>query len=231
MNKPLMILLSLVLCVMSGACVTPDLYKKPVKTTFPMNKPSFDEEVSSFLITNDQQQLVIIGKEHHYIFPIYNDLRETLMWSGRSKIMASNLRFVISKDNKINGYYDLITRDGVTLTNADKTFLDEHNFYFNGIKEYVRSSQLRNGKVYSAGKFKMPEGQSFNQPYTLNISYDYATAGAVAGSHVANAGAVAERVLLTPLAIAADGAIIVGAVVASPIILLFLSMSGGLNVH
>ena len=104
-----MILLSLVLCVMSGACVTPDLYKKPVKTTFPMNKPSFDEEVSSFLITNDQQQLVIIGKEHHYIFPIYNDLRETLMWSGRSKIMASNLRFVISKDNKINKLDNLKT--------------------------------------------------------------------------------------------------------------------------
>ncbi len=227
-----MILLSLVLCVMSGACVTHELYSTSVKTSVPMNKPSFNEEVSSFLITNDQQQLVIIGKEHHYIFPLYNDLREMLMWNGRSKIMANNLRFVISKNNKINGYYDLVTRDGVTLTNADKTFFDEHNFYHNGIKEFVRSGQLNNGTVYSAGKFKMPASQSFSQPYSLNISYDYATAGAVAGTNVANAGAVAERVLLTPLAIAADGAIVVGAVVASPIILLFLSMGNGLgNMH
>lgn len=154
------------------------------------------------------------------------------MWNGRSKIMATNLRFVISKNNKINGYYDLVTRSGVTLPNADKAFLDEHNFNVNDNKEFYRSGRLTNGTVYSAGKFKMPASQSFSQPYSLNISYDYATAGAVAGTNVANAGAVAERVLLTPLAIAADGAIVVGAVVASPIILLFLSMGNGLgNMH
>ncbi len=221
-----MILLSLVLCVMSGACVTHELYSKSVKTSVPMNKPSFEEEVSSFLITNDQQELVIVGKEHHYIFPLYNDLREILMWSGRSKIMATNLHFVISKDNKINGYYELKARDWATLTKADKTFLDEHNFYLRDVKELMRLGRLTNGTVYSAGKFKMPAGQSFNQPYFVNISYDYATAGAVAGTHVANAGAVAERVLLTPLAIAADGAIVVGAVAASPVILLFVSIFG-----
>lgn len=224
-----MILLSLIVCVLSGACATPDLYKKPVKISVPMNKPSFTEEVSSFLITNDQQQIVIIGKNNHYIFPIYNDLRDILTWNGRSKIMATNLHFVISKDNKINGYYGLVTRDGAKLTHADKAFLDDHNFKVSGSEAFYRSGRLTNGTVYSAGKFKMPVSQSFSQPYSLNISYDYATAGAVAGTHVANAGAVAERVLLTPLAIAADGALIVGAVVASPIILLFLSQMGPMH--
>jgi len=227
-----MILLSLVMCVMSGACATYELYKKPVKTSVPLNKPSFNEDVSSFLITNDQQQLVIIGKEHHYIFPLYNDLREILRWNGRSKIVATNLHFVISKGNKINGYYSLITRDRSKLTNADKAFLDDHNFKVSSSEDLIFSGQLTNGTVYSAGKFKMPAGQSFNQPYSVYISYDYATAGAVAGTYAANAGAVAERALLTPLAIAADGAVVVGAVVASPIILLFLSMGNGLgNMH
>jgi len=229
MNKPLIILLSLIVCVLSGACATPELYKKPVPVSFPMNKPSFKEEVSSFLITNDQQQIVIIGKNNHYIFPIYNDLRAILTWNGRSKIMATNLHFVISKDNKINGYYSLITRDRSTLTLADKAFLDDHNFKVSGSKDLIFSGRLTKGTVYSAGKFKMPASQSFSQPYSLNISYDYATAGAIAGSHVANAGAVAERVLLTPLALAADGAIVVGAIVASPIILLFLSQIGPMH--
>ena len=229
MKKPLMILLSLVLCVMSGACVTHELYSKSIKSSVPHNKPSINEEVSSFLITNDQQQLVIIGKEHHYIFPLYNDLRDVLTWSGRSKIMATQLSFVISKDNKINGFYHLKTRDGATLTIADKAFLDEHDFDLNDNHEYIRPGQLKNGTVYSAGKFKMPAGQSFNQPYSVNISYDYVSARDAAKVYGANTGAVAERVLLTPLAVTADGLIVVGAVVASPFFLLLFSMGNGLN--
>lgn len=217
MKKPLMILLSLIVCVLGGACATNELYRGSIK------KRPLDENISSFLITNDQQKLVIIGRNHHYIFPLYNDLREILTWSGRSKIMATDLEFVISKDNKINGSYRLKPRDLVALSDADKVFMDEHYFKINEKdknKGLVFSGRLTNGVVYDAGKFKMPSGQSFNQPYPLTISYDYVSKGEVA-----------KRALLTPVAVAADGALIVGVVAVTPIFLLFAGLGGGLNVH
>jgi hypothetical protein len=224
MKRPLMILFSLFACVMSGACLTTELYSKPIKHA--NSQVSFNEDVKSFLITNDQRQLVIIGQKNHYIFPLNHDLREILMWNGRSKVMATGLNFVISKNNKINGSYHLKPREMATLTEADQTFMAEHGFKVaaNANKEWVYTGRLSDGTVYDAGQFKMPAGQSFNEPYHLKISYDY-------DRDYAYARGYAERALLTPVAVAADGLIVVGAVVASPIILLFLTFGGGLNVH
>jgi hypothetical protein len=228
LKKSLVLFGALFLCVMSGACLTMAMYNQ--------KKAPLNEEISGFLVTENGQQIVFIGKHSHYIFPLPDDLKQILAWSGHAQLDAKPSNFVISRGNTIKGTYTLTLQNGEVLTLDDQSFLRSHGFreeihhaemkrIFLDANQLLQSKQrlpddydyqrytylghLTQGTVYDAGKFELPQLQSFKTPYQLFITYDYASVGQVVG-----------RTLLTPITVAADGvSVVIGGVVLLPIFL------------
>ncbi|MDE2420286.1 MAG: hypothetical protein KGO49_03770 [Gammaproteobacteria bacterium] len=188
-----------VLSIIVGGCLTSELYQ--------LKKESFNEKLSGFLITQDQKQVVLVGQRYHYIFPMDNTIKNTLQWSNRTKLRATNLHFVISKNNVINGTFLLKSETNAVLSDSDKIFLLANDFKIRSDGIYYFAGKLSQGTVYESGNFRLPEAQSFKKPYYLNISYDYATTGQTL-----------TKILMTPLAVAGDGIdTVVGAIIAAPL--------------
>jgi len=200
MKKTLVLFFTIFLCVMNGACLTTMMYQS--------KKTPLNETLTGFLVTEDQQKLIFVGQHYHYIFPLPYDLKNILAWSGRGKLEAKNLHFVISKGNVINGSYSLAPIDSRTLTDDDRQFLLIHRFG-SGVNlsnpSFIYNGQLSQGTVYDAGHFQLPSVVAFNKPYHLSIYYDYSSA-------------TVGKILLTPLTIAADGVITVVGVAAAVVI-------------
>jgi len=201
MKRSLHLIITVFLAIIASGCLTSELYK--------IKKESFNEKLTGFLITQDQKQVVLVGQHYHYIFPMDNDLKSILQWSNRSKLRASHLSFVMSKNNIINGTY--LLKNETTLSNDDKALLLANHFKVRNNGEYYYVGKLSQGTVYESGNFKLPETQSFKKPYYLNISYDYATTGQTL-----------TKILVTPLAVAGDGIdTVVGAIIAAPLGIVF----------
>ena len=205
MKRSLHLLIITFLCILASGCLTSELYK--------LKKESFNEELRGFLITQDQKQVILIGQRYHYIFPMDNDLKNILAWPNRSKLRATRLSFVISKNNVINGTY--LLKNENALSDDDKSLLLANDFKVRSNGDYYFVGRLSQGTVYEPGKFQLPEVQSFKRPYYLNITYDYATSGQTL-----------TKVLVTPLAVAADGIdTVIGAIIAVPLGIAFASNS------
>lgn len=208
MNKTSRLLTLIFLCIINIGCLTTELYHA--------KKEGFNEAIRGFLITQDQKQLVLVGLHYHYIFPMSEDLKNILNWPEHAKLRATNLQFVISKNNVINGTYLLKNESNTALSDSDKAFLVENHFKLMDSGRYGYSGALSQGVVYETGNFKLPNIQSFKKPYYLYISYDYATSDQNL-----------TKVLVTPLAVAADGMnTVLGAIVAVPIGIAMASSSG-----
>lgn len=203
MKRSLHLLITVLLSIIASGCLTSELYK--------IKKESFNEKLSGFLITQDQKQVVLVGQRYHYIFPMDNTIKNTLQWSNRSKLRATNLHFVISKNNIINGTFLLKSENDAVLSDNDKAFLLANDFKIRSDGVYYFAGKLSQGTVYESGNFKLPEAQAFKKPYYLNISYDYATTGQTL-----------TKILVTPLAVAGDGIdTVVGAIIAAPLGIVF----------
>lgn len=208
MHKSSQLLILIFLCIINISCLTTELYNA--------KKEGFNEEIRGFLITQDQKKLVLVGLHYHYIFPMSEDLNNILTWSDHSKLRATRLNFMISKNNVINGTYLLKSENNALLSNNDKAFLLENHFKIISNGQYAYIGKLSQGSVYETGNFKLPEIQSFKKPYYLEVSYDYATSGQTL-----------TKVLVTPLAVAADGInTVLGAIVAVPLGIAFASGAG-----
>ena len=202
MKRSLHLLIITILSIIVSGCLTSELYQ--------LKKESFNEELSGFLITQDQKQVILVGQHYHYIFPMDNDLKSILQWPNRSKLRATHLNFVISKNNMINGTY--LLKNENPLSDEDKALLLANHFKVRN-NGYYYVGKLSQGTVYESGNFKLPEAQSFKRPYYLNISYDYATTNQTL-----------TKILVTPLAVAADGIdTVVGTIIAVPLGISFAS--------
>jgi hypothetical protein len=226
--KTLTLFGALFLCVMSGACLTIELYKG--------TKAPLQEQIRGFFLNPAQQQIVFIGQKNHYIFPLPDDLRQILSLPQHHLINSTDLSFVISRGNSIKGRYTL------SISSSDALTVDEQNALLSAgfierekpkpprntvptgaqvlaapYPRFVYRGQLDRGVVYSSGKFALPQIETLTIPLNLTIRYDYASTGQTI-----------SRVLLTPLTVAADGvSVVVGAVVLVPI----LAISGATHIH
>lgn len=232
MKKSLILLFTIFLCVMNGACLTSALYSS--------NKPPLNETITGFLVTADQKQLIFVGQHYHYIFPLPDDLKNILAWSGRGQLEASNLHFTISRGNVINGSYRLELADQVAVSNDDLSFLLAHGFTSSRtfLSEKLKLKQNVNSKLpaWVDPKILPPQGLNTNgfslQP-SENIDAPLAYNGKLAQGAVYDVGhfqlpslvafkepyhlsidynyssVTVGKILLTPLTLATDGVIVV----------------------
>jgi hypothetical protein len=203
MKNSLTLVTAFVFLIFGGGCFTSALYNKPVESS-----RQFVEEISSFLISQDGKQLIVVGQRYHYIFAADDTLKFILTSPERKHIKASFNNFVVNSQQTVTGMYTLTLDNQNTLpTELKKQFL-AHGFSENLQQQklsYIGSVQ---GTRYLASTVQLPATLLLNQKYTIPMQENYpSTAASV------------EKALLTPLAIAADGLLIIGGI---PVLLLTL---------
>ena len=146
----------------------------------------YEESIESFVMTSAGKKLVIIGKNYHYIFDLDDKLQSILLSGKRKQITPSFRNFTVGRNNEVHGEYSLF------LVSSDTNWLSHHDFVLSQTKqkEYVYKGTLR-GHRYLA-KEPLPEKYKFNKEYRVDVYV------------LDSIGTKSMKVLLTPVAIAAD---------------------------
>lgn len=129
------------------------------------NKPLMGEKVSHFMMTEDGNTLVVLGNNHHFSFPINDNVGDILKWESRKRLTAS--------------FYDAESVDGVNVkvkyrlmafkdrTPEEISFLKAHHFNYNSnIGYYVLNGDL-SGHYYSARDVDLSKFDKFKHEYRL----------------------------------------------------------------
>ena len=171
----------------------------------------YRETIDRFLVTEDGKKLVVLGKQYHYILDMPAHLEAVLAAPYRKWVTASLYGFV-AKGDKINGEFDLHIRDARKRMTAD----DYQRALADGFTERAAKLVLLgsvSGTRYTTDGFKLDQNSStFNEPYEISVTDAITPVGKAA------------RLLVTPVTLAADGALVIGAVVLSPLIVPILMM-------
>lgn len=183
-------------------CVTDLLWKER----------SYSENVTSILISQDGQYLVFIGKAHHYIFAAPPALVATLGAPFRPSVEARLSTFRVDREEVITGKVSL---------DVDAKLPEQHRAAVAGLG-YVQPRegaawQLQLelvGQRYPNGDLKLDAAAS---------STDLRESLYVQINEAHSTGAIAGKVLLTPITEVTDGALFIAAV---PLTLVFMTVMG-----
>jgi len=197
----------------SGACATDSLWRK--------KNVVYQETVQPFRITTDHRQLVVLGKQYHYIFEISPNLKTTLGSSFRQSLHAEFSEFRVSPDNKVSGVYTLRlpvqapesekkeamaagfvtgidTRPRILTETEKRSNVPDTETFRTRKGEYVLAEAIY-GTRYSAANFKnAPDTAEFNKRYTIRVIAPESSINSVG------------KILLTPVTVTADGLMLVG---------------------
>lgn len=183
--------------------VTEALYSKAKEKEYRY----YSETVSQILATEDGKKIVVIGQGYHYILDAPPRLIALLDSPLHSKVEARMDGFDVNPDSDLKGDITLFLKD--SATEDDVRLAQAFEFSKRGKAMYLPVKL--SGKRYSAENFSMPASQAraLNRPYEVRIREELP------------AGGKAALVLLTPLTVAADGALILFSIPLAPFVLPF----------
>jgi len=167
---------------------------------------TYDETALAFLVAEDGSRVVVLGQKYHYIFDEMSPSLKQILLSPlelRTVVVAYLANFSVSSDNVVTGDYSLY----LSSEASDEQRKSAIDAGFTA-PDVTLSGQLK-GVRYSAEGFKLP---STAQPREFAHRY---------GASVRAERSKAAKVLLTPVTVAADGALILGG-----LFLLFLLLAG-----
>ena len=174
---------SLTVSALSG-CFTSKLYE-PHK---------YEETAWTFWMTEGGSQLVVLGKRYHYVFSdIAPSLQQVLVSPLRKAVTTSLSEFRVTRDNVVRGDYRL-------WLSADASEELRRKAVDVGFEapELTLAGHLE-GVRYSAEGFRASaDTEEFTQPYIVLIREEDSRSR------------LAGKILLTPVAVAADGALVLG---------------------
>lgn len=184
---------------------------------------NYHERIDRFLATDDGRQLVFVGRKHHYIFDNDSSLREVLLWKHRGllRTQISN-GFTLKTKGNVSGTLNIICKCG-NATDQKIKELRSFGFSTNGQTRHYKSSNIiepytikirLNGKRYATGNLDFRNYYRFKHAYNIKIKEPFKN------------GEVERKVLLTPIAIAADGIATIGYVGLHAIALPFIVAGG-----
>ena len=181
----------------TAGCFTPMLY----------GPHKYDETALSFYVTEDGSKLVVLGEKYHYIFDDVSPSLKHILLSPlelRTLVVANLTNFSVDSDNVVTGNYTLSLLE--TASEAHRRSAIAAGF---AVPELTLSGQLK-GLRYSAEGFRLPEAdrQTFSHPYVASVE---------------EPRSMTTKILLTPLAVTADGVLILAG---TALLLLFLAGFG-----
>ena len=101
-SRSLILCTAIATCVLGGACATGSLYKHTEN-----RYDTFSETISSFLMTQDQKTLIVIGQEHHYFLSLTPQIKAILQHPARPQMKATFSQLLLNQDHSIVGQYRL----------------------------------------------------------------------------------------------------------------------------
>ncbi|AYQ38499.1 5-formyltetrahydrofolate cyclo-ligase [Burkholderia aenigmatica] len=159
-----------------------------------MKDSTYDETLSTFLITADGKQLVVLGQKYHYIFEMPPGLATVLTAPYRPKIHTAFNGFETHGDT-ITGRYAMRLDYSDAPTGSDV----RERALADGFKQesgYLASKGTISGKRYLPNDVTPSSvPQAFNRPYHVTVTDKLTAVG-----HGA-------KLALSPIAMAADGAL------------------------
>lgn len=193
MNRRLFLCASALPLLGLGGCATEALYKKISEKEY----RDYKEPVSQILVSGDGKKIVVLGETYHYIFDTPPKLIEILDSPLHPKLSAVMHQFDAKPDGSIEGSFILwMPKDA---TDTDEQLAQSYGFRKRK-GEGASMTFALGGKRYSAKGFTVPAtGQikQFNMPYSVSIREELPTGGKAA------------LTLLTPVTVAADGALVI----------------------
>ena len=160
---------------------------------------NYTEKVSSIWITSDSSRIVYIGERYHYIFDTPPELLRLLRLPEglRSKLVADS--FWVSVDNRNAVVANLQLRLNGELSAAERTAARTQNL------DVGRTEVRMTGQRYLAAGPLVIGGQVTK----LNRTYDVTVTEPASG---------VAKAIMTPIALAADGVVTLGAIVLLPLL-------------
>lgn len=198
LKKTTTLFLAFVFMVFGGACVTTGMWQdKNYK------QKTFYETVSSFLVSADNKNIIVLGKDKHYVFAFPIKLQRILADKSISPHIKANFQTfkLYANTAKVNGYFYLVFKEKNITPDRQKQLKALGFYQSHKNKSEWRSHQKLTGTYYQAGNFKLPSNSRYlNQSYrvkmVLNTPKDQ----------------TARKVLLTPLTVLTDGLILIGSI-------------------
>ncbi|PLT15980.1 MULTISPECIES: hypothetical protein [Ralstonia] len=207
MNRRLFLCASALPLFGLGGCATNALYDELSKRRY----KSYEEPVNQILVSSDGKKIVVLGVDYHYIFDTPPKLIEILDSPLHPKLSAEMRQFEVTPDAEIKGWFFL--KMPTESSDDDLKLAKSYGF------EVASSSQPHlnfdlSGKRYSAKGFKAPEGltKKLNQSYSVDVREELPLGGKAA------------LVLLTPVTVAADGAVVLLTIALFPLTVISRSL-------
>ncbi|KWC82038.1 hypothetical protein WL57_23055 [Burkholderia cepacia] len=173
----------------------------------------YEETVDRFLVSEDGKKFVVLGEKYHYIFDMPEHLGAVLASPYRKSINASLYGFV-AQGSKISGKFRLqLRRADMTDEGWDRAL--EDGFAKRESSDLEMKGELAGSRYLADGFAQGKTWSSFAHSYKIDVTDRITTAGK------------AVRVLATPVTLAADGVMMIGAVVLSPVIVVLLAPVAG----
>lgn len=164
----------------------------------------YQEKVSSVLIASDGKNIALLGDKYHYIIDAPQGLTAALNAPLRKKLEASIGTVKIDKHNSMQAWLRL--KENEQLSAAERAVALQLGFKPDYDQQLELSYHLT-GKRYSAGKFQPPSNLlQLDKTYSVEIVAEQSTTETLV------------RAPLTPIAVAADGAIIMGTAMLLPVL-------------
>lgn len=147
---------------------------------------NYREQVSSVLVSKDGKTLVVVGKNHHYIFDAPPAIVRTLTSDYQKYVSAAFGEFLVNDSQRIEGRYALHIRDDA----PDQAKMSAWTSgFFRDPQGRVRAEGILSGKRYSAGNVKVEaNARALNKEYFIDVR--------APGS---NPAGLAESAPLTPI--------------------------------
>jgi len=158
------------------------------------------ETVSAILITDDKTKIAVLGEKYHYIFDAPPLLIHALSADFGKNLSAVFDAFTLGNGNSISGNFHLYLSSANAQTTAQAAAL--------GFK--ITNNTTLDIKI-DGERFVADKPLPMNQAYKLNRAYS------VKIVEPDSAVTKAAKIAVTPITAAADGVLILGAVILSPI--------------
>jgi hypothetical protein len=165
------------------------------------------EDVRSILMSADKKTLVVLGSKHHYVFEVPRSLLAALSPDLYPSIEgASFSTFKVDADNVTKGGVRLMLKhDAPAAQRAQASSIG-----FQGTASPVLSLDMRGTRYAAPVDFDSKLAQPLKRAYAIDVI------------EVPGRTKAVLKAAMTPVTMAADGAIVIGAVVLSPIWLTLL---------
>jgi len=199
-RRALLIAAPIAMAPLAG-CMTSRLLKDEPK--------QYSEEVTSVMISEDATRLVVFTEKHHYVFDANALVVATLRSTFRPSVRAAFGTLRIDSSGELAVPVELTLP--ASASDSDKRMAIEKG-YSPTSEGGVRAEVLLKGTKYTAGTVTPARSAiALNQTYKVKVLEEPSTAEK------------AGRVLLTPITLAADGVLLIGAV---PLVLFAGAMVG-----